>query len=467
MRTLPDGSRLRAPRAGACVQHWPARHAPRAGEIHEYKEELRALDKGKRKETVKKVIAAMTVGKDVSMLFPDVVNCMQTDDLELKKLVYLYLINYAKTQPDLAIMGVNTFVKARARTCTRPSCWPLAASAGAVHAWALHSPGCAGRQPGFHTRARCHSQGVPGCPNTGGAAQCGRPVPDRVAPVPGCEGQQPTHTCAGRAHDGLHQGGQDHGVPVRPPAAVPQGAAHLQSSTCRRLLRPRPPAAILELQAGAVGQTPLLETAGWPSRSQHAMRRCRLVPWQLAHVQGQPGAASTRCGRAQAGCNGRGSQGQPLTEAAGPRQGAPFWQPGASPNRHGGAQARCSHGSSQEQLAMDAAGPRQSAAQDDDPYVKKTAAVCVAKLYDINPELVEDRGFLDTLRVSAPTSHSMLRAAAPCQLAAAAPVCAPCVTCATGARTQPGVCSAEGRLAHHRESSCVQALKPGAACRAC
>ena len=37
--------------------------------------------------------------------------CLQTDDLELKKLVYLYLINYAKTQPDLAIMGVNTFVK--------------------------------------------------------------------------------------------------------------------------------------------------------------------------------------------------------------------------------------------------------------------------------------------------------------------------------------------------------------------
>ncbi len=35
----------------------------------------------------------------------------QTPDLELKKLVYLYLINYAKSQPDLAIMAVNTFVK--------------------------------------------------------------------------------------------------------------------------------------------------------------------------------------------------------------------------------------------------------------------------------------------------------------------------------------------------------------------
>jgi hypothetical protein len=40
-----------------------------------------------------------------------VINQMQTDDMELKKLVYLYLINYAKTQPDLAIMAVNTFVK--------------------------------------------------------------------------------------------------------------------------------------------------------------------------------------------------------------------------------------------------------------------------------------------------------------------------------------------------------------------
>lgn len=53
----------------------------------------------------------MTVGKDVSSLFADVVNCMQTENLELKKLVYLYLINYAKSQPDLAILAVNTFVK--------------------------------------------------------------------------------------------------------------------------------------------------------------------------------------------------------------------------------------------------------------------------------------------------------------------------------------------------------------------
>ena len=65
----------------------------------------------KRKEAIKKVIASMTVGKDVSTLFPDVIKNMQTEDLEQKKLVYLYLMNYAKTNPELCILAVNTFVK--------------------------------------------------------------------------------------------------------------------------------------------------------------------------------------------------------------------------------------------------------------------------------------------------------------------------------------------------------------------
>mmetsp|Transcript_10468 Transcript_10468/g.36822 ORF Transcript_10468/g.36822 Transcript_10468/m.36822 type:complete len:899 (-) Transcript_10468:312-3008(-) len=81
------------------------------GEIQELKEELHATDKQKQKDAVKKVIANMTVGKDVSALFADVVNCMQTDNMELKKLVYLYVMNYAKAQPELAILAINTFRK--------------------------------------------------------------------------------------------------------------------------------------------------------------------------------------------------------------------------------------------------------------------------------------------------------------------------------------------------------------------
>uniref|UniRef100_A0A4W3JT54 AP complex subunit beta n=1 Tax=Callorhinchus milii TaxID=7868 RepID=A0A4W3JT54_CALMI len=100
------------------------------GEIFELKAELNNEKKEKRKEAVKKVIAAMTVGKDVSSLFPDVVNCMQTDNLELKKLVYLYLMNYAKNQPDMAIMAVNSFVK----DCEDPN--PL------IRALAVRTMGC-------------------------------------------------------------------------------------------------------------------------------------------------------------------------------------------------------------------------------------------------------------------------------------------------------------------------------------
>ena len=67
----------------------------------------------RRKDAIKRVIANMTIGKDVSALFPDVLKNMQTDDLEQKKLVYLYLMNYARTQPELVILAVNTFVKVR------------------------------------------------------------------------------------------------------------------------------------------------------------------------------------------------------------------------------------------------------------------------------------------------------------------------------------------------------------------
>ncbi|XP_028391800.1 LOW QUALITY PROTEIN: AP-1 complex subunit beta-1-like [Dendronephthya gigantea] len=100
------------------------------GEIFELKAELNSEKKDRKKEAVKKVIASMTVGKDVSSLFPDVVNCMQTDNLELKKLVYLYLMNYAKSQPDMAIMAVNTFVK----DCDDPN--PL------IRALAVRTMGC-------------------------------------------------------------------------------------------------------------------------------------------------------------------------------------------------------------------------------------------------------------------------------------------------------------------------------------
>uniref|UniRef100_A0A2K5EA11 Beta-adaptin appendage C-terminal subdomain domain-containing protein n=1 Tax=Aotus nancymaae TaxID=37293 RepID=A0A2K5EA11_AOTNA len=96
-------------------------------EIFELKAELNNEKKEKRKEAGKKVIAAMTVGKDVSSLFPDVVNCMQTDNLELKKLVYHYLMNYDCEDPDPLIraLTVRTMGCIRVDKITEYLCEPL------------------------------------------------------------------------------------------------------------------------------------------------------------------------------------------------------------------------------------------------------------------------------------------------------------------------------------------------------
>lgn len=82
----------------------------RKGELFELKQGLNATTTKERKTTLKRTVAAMTLGKDVSSLFTDVVK-NTAGDLSMKKLVYLYIINYAQAKPDLAILIVNTFIK--------------------------------------------------------------------------------------------------------------------------------------------------------------------------------------------------------------------------------------------------------------------------------------------------------------------------------------------------------------------
>ncbi|GEQ72750.1 hypothetical protein JCM33374_g6438 [Metschnikowia sp. JCM 33374] len=84
---------------------------PKKGEAHELRAGLVSQYKLERKDAIERTIQAMTVGKDVSALFPDVLKNIATHDLEQKKLVYLYLMNYAKTNPELCILAVNTFVQ--------------------------------------------------------------------------------------------------------------------------------------------------------------------------------------------------------------------------------------------------------------------------------------------------------------------------------------------------------------------
>ncbi|KAF2724237.1 Adaptor protein complex beta subunit [Polychaeton citri CBS 116435] len=85
--------------------------APKKGETHELRAGLVSQYAWERKESIQRTIMAMTLGKDVSALFPDVLKNIATPDLDQKKLVYLYLMNYAKSHPDLCILAVNTFVQ--------------------------------------------------------------------------------------------------------------------------------------------------------------------------------------------------------------------------------------------------------------------------------------------------------------------------------------------------------------------
>jgi AP-1 complex subunit beta-1 len=52
--------------------------------------------------------------------------------------------------------------------------------------------------------------------------------------------------------------------------------------------------------------------------------------------------------------------------------------------------------------------PLRKCLKDEDPYVRKTAAVSVAKLHDINSQLVEEQGFLDSLKELLSDSNPMV-----------------------------------------------------------
>ena len=67
-------------------------NSSKKGEVGEWKKKLHSLDVSEVTNAMKCVIAAMTIGTDVSMLFPDVISCIHDKTLELKKLVYLYCI---------------------------------------------------------------------------------------------------------------------------------------------------------------------------------------------------------------------------------------------------------------------------------------------------------------------------------------------------------------------------------------
>lgn len=81
-------------------------------EIKKLQDYLDSNNPRKRRRGIRKTVSLMRTGEtSVSELFTSMLRCVCTDDIPLKKLVYIYLVNFSKEQPEQSIMAVNAFIK--------------------------------------------------------------------------------------------------------------------------------------------------------------------------------------------------------------------------------------------------------------------------------------------------------------------------------------------------------------------
>lgn len=86
--------------------------------VNDYKkhEDLKQmLDSSKdslKLEAMKRIIGMIAKGRDASDLFPAVVKNVVSKNIEVKKLVYVYLTRYAEERQDLALLSISTFQRA-------------------------------------------------------------------------------------------------------------------------------------------------------------------------------------------------------------------------------------------------------------------------------------------------------------------------------------------------------------------
>ncbi|KZT68971.1 Adaptor protein complex beta subunit [Daedalea quercina L-15889] len=86
------------------------------GKIQEFRAELQAAETKdkkftKRKTVLKKIVANITMGNDMSPLFNDVIQCLSIPSLEIKKMVYLFLVCYGRSKSDQIRLVMPSFLQ--------------------------------------------------------------------------------------------------------------------------------------------------------------------------------------------------------------------------------------------------------------------------------------------------------------------------------------------------------------------
>jgi vesicle coat complex subunit len=79
-------------------------------EMNRLRNLLDSNEPSERKTGARRVVSLMRQGENVGSLFSSMLRCVRTDDLPLKRIVYLYLVTYSSQEPEQSIMAVNTFV---------------------------------------------------------------------------------------------------------------------------------------------------------------------------------------------------------------------------------------------------------------------------------------------------------------------------------------------------------------------
>ncbi|ETO10071.1 adaptor-related protein complex 3 protein beta subunit [Reticulomyxa filosa] len=77
------------------------------------KQNLESKNEKQKLEAMKTLIAHMTLGRDVSQLFPHVVKNVIVDSMEVKKLVYMFVVHYAAQNQNLALLAISSFQKGK------------------------------------------------------------------------------------------------------------------------------------------------------------------------------------------------------------------------------------------------------------------------------------------------------------------------------------------------------------------
>ena len=113
------------------------------GKVAELRQELNSGGKkdknhSAKKIALKKIVANMTMSNnDMVGLFPDIIACMQTPSLEIKKMwvllmssepfrlitprCFLYLVNYARMKPDVALKALPVLLEVRPKDFSPPA----------------------------------------------------------------------------------------------------------------------------------------------------------------------------------------------------------------------------------------------------------------------------------------------------------------------------------------------------------